>query len=107
MPTQHPNIFARKLFEKKRGAILTPTQKLLERKANALGINLEGLTSKNDESSVGEQYEALEHHVLSCAARAYGLKVKVWLATRENILKEAIKETCLQPGSFKRSGFAY
>lgn len=76
-------------FWKKMGEILVQTQKLLERKAKELGLKLEELAPENDESSLHHQHEAVEHHVLSRAARAYSEKVTDWIATRENILKEA------------------
>lgn len=77
------------VFWKKMGGILAQTQKLLERKANELGINLKELATENDESILRKQHKAVEDHVLSRAARAYSQKVTDWFATREDILKEA------------------
>ncbi|MGB9698428.1 MAG: hypothetical protein ACPL5I_03485 [Thermodesulfobacteriota bacterium] len=76
-------------FWEKMGEILAQTQKLLERKAKELGINLEELATANEEVSLSQQHEAVENHVLSRAARAYSQKVTDWFAARENILKEA------------------
>ncbi len=76
-------------FWRKMGEILAQTQKLLERKANELGINLEELATENEEPGLCQQHESVENHVLSRATKAYSQKVTAWFATRENILKEA------------------